>query len=152
MEKLNLPEYDIRVKSNKNKALIFDPFRKKYLVLTPEEWVRQHFLNFLVSIKGYPASRIGVEVGLRLNGTQKRADIVVYDSYGRPLIIVECKASSVPITQATFDQIARYNMVLNVPFLVVSNGMQHYYCIMDHKLKSYHFLEDLPAFNSESKK
>ena len=146
MQKLNLPPCDFRLKSNENKTLIFDSLRKKYLVLTPEEWVRQHYVQYLVAQKKYPVSLIAIEKQLTVNGLKKRTDIVVFSRLGVPDIIVECKAPSVNITQATFDQIARYNMKLNARLLVVTNGLQHYYCTLDKENKRYIFLRDLPEY------
>lgn len=146
MQALNLPSYDFRLKSNENKTLIFDNFRKKYVVLTPEEWVRQHFANFLVSEKQYPSSLMAIEKQLSINGLQKRTDIVIYNRQGAPEIIVECKAPNVPISQDTFDQIARYNMKLQANYLVVTNGIEHYFCMIDHTSESYVFLKDIPNY------
>jgi hypothetical protein len=116
MQKLNLPNYKFRVKSNENKTLIFDNLRKKYMVLTPEEWVRQHFVQFLIQEKKYPVSLIALEKQLTINNRKKRTDILVFNKEGYPEIIVECKAPKIKITQATFDQIARYNLKLKANF------------------------------------
>ena len=146
MQQLNFPAYNFRLKSNENKTLIFDKFRKKYLVLTPEEWVRQHIAMYLLEEKKYPISLIALEKQLTINGLKKRTDIVVFDTDGSPNIIVECKAPSVKITQATFDQIARYNLKLKAKLLVVTNGLQHYYCMLDTKKEQYVFLPEIPAY------
>jgi len=146
MQALNLPSYDFKLKSNENKALIFDNFRKKYVVLTPEEWVRQHFAQFLVDQKGYPVPLIALEKQLSINGLKKRTDIVVYNTKGLPEIIVECKAPNITIGQDTFDQIARYNLKLNAQYLIVTNGLEHYFCKMDVKNESYLFLKDIPNY------
>lgn len=146
MQALNLPSYDFKLKSNENKTLIFDNFRKKYVVLTPEEWVRQHFAQFLVDEKGYPTPLIALEKQLSINGLKKRTDIVVYNTTGLPEIIVECKAPNIRIGQDTFDQIARYNLKLNAEYLIVTNGLEHYFCKMDVKSESYHFLKDIPHY------
>lgn len=127
--------------------LIFDNLRKKYLVLTPEEWVRQHFVHYLISEKKYPISLIAIEKQLTLNTRKKRTDILVFNQIGTPELIVECKAPSVKITQDTFDQIARYNLKLNANYLIVTNGLTHFYCKMDFKNKTYIFLRDIPAYN-----
>jgi hypothetical protein len=127
MQKLNLPNYKFRLKSSENKTLIFDNLRKKYMVLTPEEWVRQHFVQFLIEEKKYPASLIALEKQLTLNNRKKRTDILVFNKEGNHDIIVECKAPKIKITQATFDQIARYNLKLKANFLVVTNGLDHFY-------------------------
>jgi hypothetical protein len=147
MQELNFPHYSFRLKASENKTLIFDIVRKKYVVLTPEEWVRQHVIHFLHNEKKYPISLMTVEKQVKINSLTRRTDIVVYNREGNPSIIVECKAPSVPISQATFDQIARYNLKLEAQFLMVTNGLNHYHCIMDHENQSYLFLQELP--NSE---
>ncbi|GAB5400082.1 MAG: type I restriction enzyme HsdR N-terminal domain-containing protein [Aureisphaera sp.] len=145
MLKLNFPEYSFRFKNRENKRLIFDPIRKKFVVLTPEEWVRQHTVQFLISEKEYSPHLINVEKQLLLNDTKKRYDIVVFNTDGSIFLIVECKAPHIPITQETFDQIARYNLVTHASNLMVTNGVDHYYCRMDYTNERYVFLEDLPA-------
>jgi hypothetical protein len=144
MQKLNFPNYQFRFKSNKNKRLIFDGIRKKFFILTPEEWVRQHVINYLVLDKTYPASHLSVEKQLKLHETVKRYDIVVYNREGGIELIVECKAPSIKISQDTFDQIARYNHVLRSKFLMVTNGLDHYFCKMDFKAEKYEFIKELP--------
>lgn len=146
MLELNLPKYDFKVKSNAASPQVFDTVRKKYVKLTPEEWVRQHFIHYLIAEKGYPASLIGVEYALKYNNMQKRADILCFDQQGNPLLLVECKAASVKLDQKVFDQIARYNFSLRVPYLIVTNGMQHYCCLMDYEANSYLFIKEIPAF------
>ncbi len=146
MQKLNLPEIKLRFKSKENKLFIFDDFRKKDILLTPEEWVRQHFAYFLINQKKYPKSLTALEKELKLNNTKKRTDIVVYNTLGLPEIIVECKASSVKITQSTFDQIARYNLKLKANYLIVTNGLEHYFCQMDFENQQYVFLKDIPNY------
>ncbi|MCX6241443.1 MAG: type I restriction enzyme HsdR N-terminal domain-containing protein [Bacteroidetes bacterium] len=148
MPKLNLPEYHVRVRTkNDGKEEIHDPVRRKFVRLTPEEWVRQHFLNFLVHHHSYPASLIHVEAPLTYNHLSKRSDIVVYSPHGKPLMAVECKAPSVEITQKVFDQLAMYNFTLKVSYLALTNGIQHYICRMVPENGSYSFLEDFPAYN-----
>lgn len=146
MHQLNLPTYNYKLKQENNKTYIFDFVRKKYLVLTPEEWVRQHFVQFLITEKKIPSSLIVLEKGLKLNEMQKRADVLIFDTNKTPLVLVECKAASVKITQETFNQIARYNMVFNVPYLIVTNGLSHYCCKIDVAKKSFSFLKDIPLF------
>ena len=146
MQDLNLPKYSLKFKTEGLKTYIFDPIRKKYLVNTPEEWVRQNFIQFLVQEKGYPASLMAVEMGIDVLNTKKRCDIVLYNTMGKPHIIVECKAPSIKIAQDTFDQIARYNLTLKTEFLIVTNGLQHYVCVMDHENKCYHFLKEIPNY------
>jgi hypothetical protein len=146
MQILNLPTYQFKLKQDGERTQIFDAIRKKYLVLTPEEWVRQNFLQYLVQDKKVPASLIAVEAGLKYNQRQKRMDVLVYDKQGSPHLMVECKAPEVKITQDVFDQIARYNMVFKVKYLVVTNGMNHFCCVMDYDAKSYTYLENIPDF------
>jgi len=144
MQQLNFPHYSFRLKASENKTLIFDIVRKKYMVLTPEEWVRQHVIHFLHFEKNYPLSLMAVEKQVKINSLTRRTDIVIYNRKGKPHIIVECKAPSVAISQATFDQIARYNLELEAQFLMVTNGLHHYHCMMDHENKTYLFLQELP--------
>lgn len=146
MQKLNLPSCTFKLKSNEKHTLIFDNLRKKYLVLTPEEWVRQHFVQFLIAEKKYPASLIALEKQLTINTLKKRTDIVVFDRTGHADIVVECKAPNVKITQAAFDQIARYNLKLHANYLIVTNGLQHFYCQMDIENETYVFLEEIPEY------
>ncbi|KAB8153628.1 restriction endonuclease subunit R [Kordia sp. TARA_039_SRF] len=146
MEHLNFPKYTFRFKNRENKIYIFDAIRKKFVVLTPEEWVRQHTVQFLIHEKKYPTSLINVEKELIFNDLKKRYDIVVFNSDGSIFLVVECKRSNVTINQETFDQIARYNMILDADYLMVTNGLQHYCCIMDYEAQQYHFLRDIPAY------
>ncbi len=144
--KLNLPAYSFRTKKDVDKILIFDEIRKKFLVLTPEEWVRQNFIRFLIEEKGFPQQLMAIESGLKVNSKQFRTDLLVYGRDGCPLLIVEFKAPSVKVTQNAFDQIAHYNMKLQVPFLIVSNGLEHYCCKVDFDEKSYSYLKEIPEF------
>ena len=146
MKTLNLPPYQFKLKQQGLRTQIFDSIRKKYVVLTPEEWVRQNFLQFLIQEKKYPASLIAVEAGLKYNQLQKRMDVLVYDKQGTPHLMVECKAPEVKINQDVFDQIARYNMVFKVKYLVVTNGMHHFCCVMDYTNNAYQYLEQIPVF------
>lgn len=144
---LNLPPYPFKISDDGNGQLsLFDEIRKKSIILTPEEWVRQHFVQYLIRQKNYPRSLIRLEGGLRLNGLQKRTDIVLFNNAGERILIVECKAPSVTIDQRAFDQVARYNMTHKVSLLAVSNGLQHYYCTIDHEKKTYRFIEELPVY------
>lgn len=127
---------------------IFDEIRKKFLVLTPEEWVRQHFIQFLIKEKKYPRSLIKLEGGLKLNSLQKRSDILLFNTVGEKLVLVECKASTVKISQAAFDQVARYNAIHRVKFVVVTNGLQHYCAEIDFGNESYKFLREIPEYSS----
>ena len=148
MQKLNFPAYTFRFKNSENKVAIFDVIRKKFIILTPEEWVRQHVVQFLLEEKKYPKSLINVEKVLKINGLRKRYDVVVFNSDGSIFILIECKAPEIKIAQATFDQIARYNMTMNAQFLMVTNGLNHYFCQMDYENEKYTFLENLPNYNS----
>ena len=143
---LNLPPYQYKISNKNGRRCIFDPIRKKYVALTPEEWVRQHFVNYLISCKGYPLGLTANEVQVNLNGTKKRCDTVVYNNRLVPLAIVEYKAPTVEITQMVFDQITRYNIVLRVKYLIVSNGLNHYCCKIDYETNSYIFLPDIPCY------
>lgn len=144
MQKLNFPEYSFRFKNSENKPLAFDEIRKKFVILTPEEWVRLHVVQFLIIDKNYPKSLINVEKQLKVNNITKRYDAVVFNSDGSIFLIVECKAPSIPITQITFDQIARYNLTLKAEYLMVTNGLEHYFCQMDFENQRYIFLKDIP--------
>ncbi len=145
MQKLNLPPFPFRLRRRPDGSTeILDPVRSKYIILTPEEWVRQHFAQYLINEHGLAAGRITIEFSIKVDQLSKRCDIVYFDHYGLPQLIVECKRPSVRITQKTFDQIARYNIALKVPCLAVTNGLEHYYCTLDHKNQRYHFLRDLP--------
>ncbi|MDO6600930.1 type I restriction enzyme HsdR N-terminal domain-containing protein [Tenacibaculum sp. 1_MG-2023] len=146
MQKLNLPTYPFKLKSNENKTLIFDKLRKKNVVLTPEEWVRQHFVMYLIEEKKYPVSLIAIEKQLTINNRKKRTDILIFNAQGNPDIIVECKAPKIKITQDTFDQIARYNLKLNANYLIVTNGLEHFYCKMDFENETYIFLKEIPNY------
>ncbi len=146
MLSLNLPPYATKISVRDGKNTIWDIIRRKYVALTPEEWVRQHFVHFLIEHKGYPASLLANEVALTLNGTSRRCDTVLYDRTLSPRMILEYKAPHVPITQKVFDQIGRYNLVFRVDYLIVSNGLSHYCCRMDYEHRSYKFLTDIPAY------
>lgn len=146
MQKLNFPDYTFRFKNSENKPAIFDAIRKKFILLTPEEWVRQHVVRFLLEQKKYPVSHINVEKIIKINGLTKRYDVVVFQPDGKILVLVECKAPGVPISQNTFDQIARYNMTVNATHMMVTNGLNHYFCQMDHEQQKYIFLPDLPEY------
>ncbi len=145
MKKLALPDYTFKFKSSENKRYIFDCIRKKYVVLSPEEWVRQHIIQYLIQEKNYPISLIAVEKQLKINGLNKRTDILVFSPNGSPFLIVACKAATVKIDQKTFDQIARYNIPLEAKFLMVTNGLKNYICQMDKENERYTFLKSLPS-------
>ena len=147
MIQLNLPDYPIKLGGTPDMPTIYDTLRRKYVKLTPEEWVRQHFVHMLVERKGYPGALMANEVALKVGEKQLRADTVLYDSRLRPRMIIEYKAPDVEITQAVFDQIGRYNLVLRVDYLIVSNGIRHYCCKMDYGNRTYAFLTDIPTYD-----
>ena len=147
MQKLNFPVYSFRFKNSENKVSIFDEIRKKFILLTPEEWVRQHVVQFLLQDKKYPKSYINVEKLIKINDLSKRYDGVVFEPNGEIFLLIECKAPEVPISQQTFDQIARYNLVLKAKYLMVTNGLNHYFCQMDFENEKYVFLKELPEYS-----
>ena len=149
MQNLNFPPYSFRLKNSENNTHIFDVIRKKFVVLQPEEWVRQHCIQYLLQEKNYPISLINVEKVVLINGLKKRYDIVVFNPDGSITLVVECKAPKVNISQSSFDQIARYNLALKAPYLMVTNGLNHYFCTMNHDLRNYEFLETLPNYNTK---
>ena len=151
MQQLNLPASELKIRSTNGKNEVFDSIRKRYVALTAEEWVRQHFIGYLVLERNVPSSLISVESSLKYNRLQKRSDIVIYNNLGKPMMIIECKAPEVKITQDVFDQIAIYNMTLNVPYLVVTNGLEHFACYIDQRNSTYEFLKDIPDFSEISK-
>ena len=145
MTKLNLPGYPLQIREQGQSKQIFDAIRKKYVALTPEEWVRQHFIHYLISEKKYPIALIAVEASFEFNGLSKRCDILVYDRNFKPWLIVECKAPKVTLDQKVFDQIARYNLKWNVGIFILTNGLQHFCCKMDHEKGEYIFLNEIPV-------
>jgi hypothetical protein len=148
MLKLNFPDYPFSITESNGKLTIFDPVRKKYVSLTPEEWVRQHVIQYLNREKQVPLSLISVESEIRLYKTRKRFDIAVFDRNGHPRLVIECKSTSVPVTQEVLDQIVRYNMALKVGFLMLTNGLQHIYCQVDTNNSTILLINDLPDFDS----
>lgn len=146
MYQLNLPQYDIRIREQDSRRTILDVLRRKYVALTPEEWVRQHFVHYLMEHKGYPQALLANEVELRSGNKRLRCDSVLYDSSLRPRMIIEYKAPTVALQQKVFDQISVYNMLLHVDYLVVSNGLNHYCCRMDYANRRYAFLREIPAY------
>lgn len=147
MQELNLPSFQKKVIKKGNKPFILDIIRRQYVALTSEEWVRQHFVHFLIEHKGYPQSLMSNEMQLKLNGMSRRCDTVVYDRTLKPRIIVEYKSPTVNITQQVFEQICRYNIVLQVDYLIVSNGLSHYCCQVDHSARTYTFLKEIPEYS-----
>ena len=148
MQNLNFPTYSFRFKNSENKVSIFDEIRKKFILLTPEEWVRQHVVQFLLQDKKYPKSYINVEKLIKINDLSKRYDVVVFQPNGEIFLLIECKAPEVAISQQTFDQIARYNLVLKAKYLMVTNGLNHYFCQMDFENEKYVFLKELPKYSN----
>jgi hypothetical protein len=147
MWQLNLPAYNFNTKKTGDKLLIFDFLRKKYVKLTPEEWVRQNFIRFLIQEKKFPAALIAIETQILINGMKKRCDAIVYDNLMNPFLIIEFKSPSVAITQETFDQVAVYNFRLNVGVFILSNGIEHYFCRINADKTAYDLLKDIPDFN-----
>ncbi len=147
MQKLNLPDFKFRFRENKGREEIFDPVRKIFVALTQEEWVRQNFIQYLAVKKKVPLSLIGVEKTLTLNTMTRRSDILVFGNSGLPVMVVECKAPNIEISQLVFDQVARYNITLKVKYLVVTNGLNHFCCLIDFGKETYSFLEDIPGFS-----
>ncbi|MBR3856189.1 MAG: type I restriction enzyme HsdR N-terminal domain-containing protein [Bacteroidaceae bacterium] len=148
MQELNLPQYDAKIVEKEGKPAIFDHLRRCYVALTPEEWVRQHFVHYLIEQCGYPASLMANEASITLNNTRRRCDTVVYDRTLRPRMIIEYKAPTVRIDAKVFAQISRYNLVLRVDYLIVSNGIKHYCCRMNYTDNSYEFLTGIPQYDS----
>lgn len=148
MLQLNLPEYNFRIKKLHEKLYIFDSQRKCYVSLTPEEWVRQHFIRFLIEVKGFPAAYLAVEKQHTMNGMKKRCDAILYNQNGLPILIIELKSPTTPITQATFDQVAVYNAKLKVDYFMISNGIEHYCCRVNTETARYEFFPEIPDFRS----
>lgn len=146
MQKLNLPHAALTLTNRAGKTYVYDQFRKKDILLTPEEWVRQHFLHFLISALHYPKTLCNLERGLRYNKLMKRTDITVYDRQGDIFLIVECKAPEIKLTQKVFEQVATYSYALKAQHIVVTNGLQHFCCKLDHEHRKYSFLENIPSF------
>ena len=146
MLQLNLPPYNTKVKNENGQRKIFDILRRKYLVITPEEWVRQHFIHYLIDYKGYPISLLANEIPLSIGEKVIRADSVLYDSHLRPRMIIEYKAPHIQLTQKVFDQISAYNLLLHVDYLIVSNGIDTYICKMDYEHQTYTFLPSIPDY------
>ncbi|MDD2559205.1 MAG: type I restriction enzyme HsdR N-terminal domain-containing protein [Bacteroidales bacterium] len=146
---LNLPDFEYKLRKKDAKNYIFDPLRRKYVFLSPEEWVRQHFCHYLINHKNYPAGRIANECSIRLEGLTKRCDTIVYNAQMEVLMLVEYKAPDVVLNQEVFNQIVRYNWVLQAKYLTVSNGMTHYCCRMDYLKNKVEFLEDIPFYSED---
>lgn len=144
---INLPPYDIKLREQDGKRQIFDFLRRRYVALTPEEWVRQHFVHFLIEQKGYPKGLLSNEVELRIGDKKLRCDSLLYNKELQPQMIIEYKAPHIELTQRVFNQITAYNFLLHVDYLVISNGMQHYCCRMDYEKREYSFLRNIPDYS-----
>lgn len=147
MQNLNFPEYAFKIRTSEKLPQIFDEIRRKWVALTPEEWVRQHTVSYLIEAKRYPKQLIAVEMAITVNGCSKRCDIVVFNRNALPIMIIECKAASVALSQKTFDQAAVYNVKLSVDYLLITNGIQHYCCKVDTIAKKYDFLKEIPEYS-----
>lgn len=151
MQQLNLPVYQFNIKKKDDGFIILDSLRKRWVTLTPEEWVRQNFVRYLIQEKEFPASLMNNEISITQNGIKRRCDTLVADMQGNALVIVEYKAPTIAISQKTFDQIVRYNMVLHAYYLIVSNGLNHYCCKIDYDNNSYSFLKEIPSYSQLEK-
>ncbi len=148
--RINLPAYEMKIREEGNTKQIFDPIRKKYVALTPEEWVRQHFINLLVTHKNYPMGLLAVEHPVKVNNMQQRVDIVAFNKQGKPMLVVECKAPEVKLTRETYAQAARYNLSLKANYLVVTNGVTHFCSKIDNESKKFYPLTDIPQYGQLS--
>lgn len=148
MQALNLPPYDVKLRGTREKPEIFDFLRRRFVALTPEEWVRQHFTHFLVEHKGYPQALLGNEIELKIGQKRLRCDSLLYNKEMHPRMIIEYKAPSVAVTQKVFNQISTYNLLLHVDYLIVSNGLQHYCCRMDYEHERYEFMQEIPDYQA----
>jgi hypothetical protein len=146
LKQLNLPEYSFRITGKEGQEMILDPIRKKLVKLTPEEWVRQNFVQYLIVEGKYPAGLIGIEVMSKYNNLKKRVDILIHDRTGKPVMIVECKSPDIKIDDKVFDQIVCYNMGFKVPYILVTNGLDHYACRIDYETNKYEFLLVIPLY------
>ncbi len=148
-QKLNLPQFDVKIKKEEGKVLIFDGIRKNFFLLTPEEWVRQHFLRLLIDHYKYPRALIKVETGLRYNKLLKRSDIIIYDREGKPFLLVECKSADQKINQSSFDQASVYNMTIKARYIAITNGLKTFCCKISQETKKYEFIPDLPQMSEQ---
>lgn len=148
MYELNLPKYETQLGGTREKPEIFDFLRRRFVKLTPEEWVRQHFVHWLIEHKGYPKGLLGNEIELRVGEKRMRCDSVLYNQEMKPVMIIEYKAPTVALSQKVFDQISVYNMLLHVDYLMVSNGLQHFCCRMNYKHNNYNYLPDIPNYDN----
>ena len=146
MPELNLPPFELKIRKQNNKSYVFDRLRKQFTRLTPEEYVRQHFINYLIEYKNYPEALMANEVAIEVGNLKKRCDTVLYDRFMNPVLVVEYKSPAIKITQETFDQVVIYNTTLQVPWLIVSNGLQHFCCKIDYEKGSYRFISEIPSY------
>jgi hypothetical protein len=146
LKQLNLPQYSFKINSKEENEMILDPLRRKFVKLTPEEWVRQNFVQYLINEGKYPAGLLGIEVLFRLNKLKRRVDILVHNRLGEAIMIVECKSADVKIDEKVFEQIATYNMKFKVPYLIVTNGLHHYACKIDHQEMKFEYLLVIPLY------
>lgn len=146
MSGLNFPEFNFRLRTAGTVREIFDSVRGKWIVLTPEEWVRQHVITWLRDVKKYPGSLMAIEKQIKVNGLSRRCDVICHDKQTQPLVIVECKSPDVNITQELFDQAARYNLTVGAKYFLLTNGLRHFCCVMDHEKQEWTFLQELPAY------
>ena len=149
MEELKFPKYNLQIKNIENKKYIFEPIRKKWLLCTPEEWVRVNCINYIIHTKGYPPSLISVEHQIEVYGLKKRFDLLVYDIDLSPFILIECKSPVVKINQKAFDQIIQYNLKLKCPYLMITNGLNHYFCNVIQNEKKIEFVDSVPSYSKE---
>jgi hypothetical protein len=148
MQALNLPTYLFNIKSEGGRKFILDVIRRKFVALTPEEWVRQNFIRYLNEEKQYPLPLMSVESSFALYKLSKRSDVLIHDRRGKPMAIVECKSPEVKINKEVFDQIIRYNLNYKLSYLIVTNGLQHFCCQLNHQHQTSEFLKDIPTFNA----
>jgi hypothetical protein len=146
MKPLNLPTYSLKIKSDNGLDYVYDQFRRKYVRLSPEEWVRQNFAHYLVSERSYPSSRMMLEKSLRINKMSKRCDILVCNDSGEPIVMIECKSPDIKIGQKTFEQVSVYNIAFHVQYLIITNGLQHFCCSVDFEKMSVNLLNDIPDY------
>jgi len=146
MNELNLPSFDVKLRGTREHPEIYDFLRKRYVSLTPEEWVRQHFTHWLVEHKGYPKGLLGNEIALKCGDKTVRCDSILYNKEAKPQIIIEYKAPHIALNQRVLDQISAYNFLLHVDFLMISNGLQHICCQMDYERRQYTFLQEIPDY------
>lgn len=149
MEELKFPKYNLQIRNIENKKYIFEPIRKKWLLCTPEEWVRVNCINYIIHTKGYPPSLISVEHQIDVYGLKKRFDLLVYNIDLSPFILIECKSPVVKINQKAFDQIIQYNLKLKCPYLMITNGLNHYFCNVIQNEKKIEFVDSVPSYSKE---